>query len=73
MALSSTDKREIETMIRKEIKDFLNSNTLRQFENRIVDRSYTNKVNYRVAIRRNQTVHFEKEAAEQYQLEVQAV
>lgn len=37
MALSNTDKREIETMIRKEIKDFLNSNTLKQFENRIVD------------------------------------
>lgn len=46
---------------------------LKPFENRIVDRSYTDKVNYRVAIRRNQSVHFEKEAAEQYQLEVQAV
>jgi uncharacterized YigZ family protein len=46
---------------------------LRPFENRIVDRSYTDKVYYRVAIRRNQTVHFEKEAVEQYQLEVQAV
>ena len=46
---------------------------LKPFENRIVDRSYTDKVNYRVAIRRNQIVHFEKEVAEQYQLEVQAV
>ena len=46
---------------------------LKPFENRIVDSSYTDKVNYRVAIRRNQSVHFEKEAAEKYQLEVQAV
>lgn len=37
MALSTTDKREIEVMIRKEIKDFLNSNTLKQFEDKIID------------------------------------
>lgn len=37
MALSNTDKKEIEVIVRKEIKDFLNSNTIRQFENRIVD------------------------------------
>jgi len=37
MALSDTDKREIEVLVRKEIKDFLNANTLRQFENKIVD------------------------------------
>lgn len=37
MALSSTDKREIETMIRKEVKTFLDSNTLKQFEDRMVD------------------------------------
>ena len=37
MALSATDKREIEVMIRKEIKDFLNSNTLKQFEDKIID------------------------------------
>ena len=36
MALSDTDKKEIEVMIRKEIKDFLNSNTLKQFEDKIV-------------------------------------
>lgn len=46
---------------------------LKSFENRIIDRSYTNKVNYRVAIRRNQTVRFEKEVGELYQLEVRAV
>lgn len=37
MALSATDKREIETMIRKEVKTFLDSNTLKQFEDRMVD------------------------------------
>ena len=37
MALSATDKREIETMVRKEIKTFLDSNTLTQFENRMID------------------------------------
>jgi len=37
MAISNTDKRDIEVMIRKEIKDFLNANTVKQFENKIVD------------------------------------
>jgi len=37
MALSAKDKKEIEVMIRKEIKDFLNSNTLKQFEDKIID------------------------------------
>ena len=38
MALTQTDKNEIEAMIRKEIKDFLNSNTISQFENKIIDK-----------------------------------
>lgn len=38
MALTQTDKNDIEAMIRKEIKDFLNSNTISQFENKIVDK-----------------------------------
>lgn len=37
MALSNTDKKEIEVMVRKEIKDFLDSNTLKQFENKMID------------------------------------
>jgi hypothetical protein len=37
MAISNTDKRDIEVMIRKEIKDFLIANTVKQFENKIVD------------------------------------
>jgi hypothetical protein len=37
MALSNSDKREIEVLIRKEIKDFLNANTVKQLENKIVD------------------------------------
>jgi hypothetical protein len=37
MALSQTDKREIETLIRKEIKDFLGSTTLKQFEDKFMD------------------------------------
>jgi len=37
MALTSTEKKEIETLVRKEIKEFLNSQTVRQFENRMMD------------------------------------
>ena len=37
MALSSTEKREIETLIRKEIKDFLGANTIKQFEEKMLD------------------------------------
>jgi hypothetical protein len=37
MALSSTEKREIETLIRKEIKDFLGTNTIKQFEEKMLD------------------------------------
>ena len=37
MALSSTEKKEIETLIRKEIKDFLGSQTVKQFENKLMD------------------------------------
>ena len=38
MALSQTDKREIETLVRKEIKDFLGSTTAKQFEDKLLDR-----------------------------------
>ena len=38
MALTNTDKREIETMIRKEIKSFLDSNTTKQFEDKLIDK-----------------------------------
>lgn len=38
MALTSTDKKEIETMIRKEIRSFMDNNTLKQFEEKMVDR-----------------------------------
>jgi len=37
MALTNSDKKEIEVMVRKEIKDFLDSNTLKQFENKMID------------------------------------
>jgi len=37
MALTSTEKKEIETMIRKEIKDFLGSSTMRQHEDKMLD------------------------------------
>ena len=37
MALSNSNKNQIEVMIRKEIKSFLNANTVKQFENNIVD------------------------------------
>lgn len=38
MALSTTDKKEIEVLIRKEIKDFFNSNTAKQFEDKLLDK-----------------------------------
>jgi hypothetical protein len=37
MALSSTEKKEIESMIRKEIKSFLKADTVKQFENNLID------------------------------------
>lgn len=36
MALSNSDKKAIEVMIRKEIKGFLDSNTLKQFEDKMI-------------------------------------
>lgn len=36
MALTSTDKKEIERIARQEIKDFLNSNTMKQYEDKLV-------------------------------------
>ena len=37
MALSTTDKNEIEVLIRKEIKDFLGNNTMKQYEDKLID------------------------------------
>jgi anti-sigma28 factor (negative regulator of flagellin synthesis) len=37
MSLTNTEKREIEVLVRKEIKDFLNSSTLNQFENKMIE------------------------------------
>jgi hypothetical protein len=37
MALTDSDKRDIEVLIRKEIKDFLGNNTIKQFEDKLVD------------------------------------
>lgn len=38
MALSATDKRDIEILIRKEIKDFIGQNTMKQFEDKLLDK-----------------------------------
>lgn len=38
MALTSTEKKEIEVMIRKEIKDFMGNTTVKQFEDKLLDR-----------------------------------
>jgi F0F1-type ATP synthase alpha subunit len=38
MALTTTEKKEIETMIRKEIKSFMENNTLKQFEDKLMDK-----------------------------------
>jgi hypothetical protein len=37
MAFNQSEKTEIEKIVKKEIKDFLDSNTLKQFENRLID------------------------------------
>lgn len=38
MAITSAEKKEIETMIRKEIKSFFDSSTSKQFENKLMDK-----------------------------------
>jgi len=38
MALTQSEKKEIETLIKKEIKDFLGSNTAKQFEDKLMDK-----------------------------------
>lgn len=37
MALTASDKREIEVIIRKEIKDFMGSTTIKQFEDKLLN------------------------------------
>lgn len=37
MALSQADKKEIEQVVRKEIKDFFKTSTLNQFEKKFID------------------------------------
>jgi hypothetical protein len=38
MALTNTEKKEIETMIRKEIKNFMDSSTIKQFEEKFMEK-----------------------------------
>ena len=38
MALTSSEHKEIEIMIRKEIKGFMDNNTIKQFEDKLLDR-----------------------------------
>jgi hypothetical protein len=37
MALTATDKKEIEKIVRQEIKQFLNANTTKQYEDKLID------------------------------------
>jgi hypothetical protein len=37
MAFTDSDKKQIETIVRKEIKDFLGSSTVRQYEEKLMD------------------------------------
>lgn len=37
MALTNTEVKEIEVLIRKEIKSFMDANTLKQFEDKLID------------------------------------
>jgi hypothetical protein len=38
MALTNTETKEIEVLIRKEIKSIMNNNTVKQFEDKLMDR-----------------------------------
>jgi hypothetical protein len=38
MALKSTEVKEIEVLVRKEIRDFLQTNTIKQFEDKMMDK-----------------------------------
>ncbi len=38
MALTNSEKKEIEVLIRKEIKSFMENNTIRQFEDKLMDK-----------------------------------
>jgi hypothetical protein len=38
MALTASDKKEIETIVRREIKDFLKTSTVQQFENALIEK-----------------------------------
>lgn len=37
MALTNTETKEIEVLIRKEIKNFMSANTVKQFEDKLMD------------------------------------
>ena len=37
MALTTSDKKEIEVLIRKEIKDFIGNTTMKKYEDKIID------------------------------------
>ena len=37
MALTSTEKKEIQNIVRKEIKSFMNADTVKQYENHLID------------------------------------
>jgi hypothetical protein len=38
MALTATEKKEIESIVRKEIRTFMDNNTVKQFEDKLMDR-----------------------------------
>ena len=38
MALTTSEKNEIEVIVRKEIKNFMGNNTMKQFEDKLIDR-----------------------------------
>lgn len=38
MALTSSEVKEIEVLIRKEIKNFMENNTIKQFEDKLIDK-----------------------------------
>ncbi len=38
MALTNSETKEIEVIIRKEIKNFMDNNTVKQFEDKLIDR-----------------------------------
>ena len=69
MPLTTTEKKEIETMIKKEIKDFFDATNSKQFEKKLIDKisSEINKGSLKKDIKELITKSFQEYFAVMYQ------